>query len=165
MEHGYDVTFLSDAIGSDNPASYEAAVHLSYPLIANAVLEVDEFRAAVDSGTGIRVEPGDRVVGSDHGEIGEVKEVVEPASETAGYLFVARGRVFKRDTYIPFDAVVKKVGSTVFVNVPKLIVAKMPWDAPPSAADQQAKRGASAPDTKHLYGSRGPTGSSESPGS
>ncbi|MBW3593920.1 MAG: cysteine hydrolase, partial [Actinobacteria bacterium] len=28
MEHGYDVTFLSNAIGSDNPASYEAAIHL-----------------------------------------------------------------------------------------------------------------------------------------
>ncbi len=26
MERGYDVTFLSNAIGADNPAAYEAAI-------------------------------------------------------------------------------------------------------------------------------------------
>ncbi len=159
MERGYDVTFLADAIGSDNPASYEAAIHLNYPLIANAVLDVDEFCAAVNSDSRVRVERGDRVFGSDHGEIGEVEEVVEPGAGGVGYLFVPRGRVFKRDTYVPLDAVVKKVDRSVFVNIPKLIVAKMPWDARPSAADQQAKRGPSAPHANHLYGSRGPTAS------
>ncbi|MFN2470406.1 MAG: cysteine hydrolase family protein, partial [Gaiellaceae bacterium] len=157
MEHGYDVTFLSNAIGSDNPASYEAAIHLNYPLIANAVLEVEEFLAALQDAEGGSPEPGDRVRGSDHGEIGEVKEVVQPSAETAGYLLVPRGLVIERDTYIPLDAVVRKVGRDVFVNIPKLIVGKMPWDAPPSAADEEAKRGPRRGDVERLYRSREPS--------
>ena len=158
MEHGYDVTFLSDAIGADNPASYEAAIHLSYPLIANAVLEVEEFLAAIDGEQDERVAPGDRVLGSDHGEIGTVEEVVEPSAETPGYLLVPRGLLFDRDTYIPLDAVVKKVGRDAFVNIPKLVVGKMPWDAPPSAAEQEAKRGPRSSAVERLYRSRDPSG-------
>ncbi len=48
MEERYDVTFLSDAIGSESLPTYEAAIRLNYPLIANAVMEVDEFLAALD---------------------------------------------------------------------------------------------------------------------
>jgi ureidoacrylate peracid hydrolase len=157
MERGFDVTFLSDAIGADNPAAYEAAIHLTYPLIANAVLEVEEFLAAIDGEEGLPVEPGDRVRGSDHGEIGTVKDVVEPGAETAGYLLVPRGRVFERDTYIPLDAVVKKAGRDVFVNIPRLVVGKMPWDAPPSPAEQEAKRGPRSGDVGQLYRSRDPS--------
>ncbi len=157
MERGYDVTFLSNAIGADNPASYEAAIHLNYPLIANAVLEVEEFLAAIESPGVASPEPGDRVRGSDHGEIGEVKEVVQATSTTAGYLLVPRGLVFERDTYIPLDAVVKKIGRDVFVNIPKLIVGKMPWDVPPSAAEQKAKRGPRRGDVDRLYRSREPS--------
>ncbi|MDQ4129749.1 MAG: cysteine hydrolase [Actinomycetota bacterium] len=157
MEHGYDVTFLSDAIGADNPAAYEAAIHLTYPLIANAVLEAEEFLAALEGEEGVPVEPGDVVRGSDHGEIGEVKEVVEPSARTSGYLLVPRGRVFERDTYIPLDAVVKKAGRDLFVNIPKLVVGKMPWDAPPSPADQEAKRGPRSGEVERLYRSRDPS--------
>ena len=157
MEQGYDVTFLSDAIGADNLAAYEAAIHLNYPLIANAVLETEEFLAAIDGEEGMLVEPGDRVRGSDHGEIGTVRDFVEPSPQTSGYLLVPRGRVFERDTYIPLDAVVKKVGRDVFVNIPKLIVAKMPWDAPPSPADQEAKRGPRSGQVERLYRSRDPS--------
>ncbi len=159
VEHGYDVTFLSDAIGADNPASYEAAIHLSFPLIANAVLEVEEFLAALEDDGGAQPDPGDRVLGSDHGEIGEVQEVVQPSAETPGYLLVPRGFVFERDTYIPLDAVVKKVGRDVFVNIPKIVVGKMPWDAPPSAAEQDAKRGPSSGEIERLYRSRNPSAS------
>ncbi|MDP8911924.1 MAG: cysteine hydrolase [Actinomycetota bacterium] len=157
MEHGYDVTFLSNAIGADNPAAYEAAIHLNYPLIANAVLEVEEFLTALADDEGASPQVGDRVRGSDHGEIGEIKEVVEPDAETPGYLLVPRGLVFERDTYIPLDAVVKKAGREVFVNIPKLIVGKMPWDAPPSAAEQDAKRGPRSRDIERLYRSRDPS--------
>ena len=157
MERGYDVTFLSNAIGADNPAAYEAAIHLTYPLIANAVLEVGEFLAALDDQAGMPVVAGDRVFGSDHGEIGEVKDVVQPSSETAGYLLVPRGVVFESDTYIPLDAVVKKVGRDIFVNIPKLIVGKMPWGAPPSTAEQEAKRGPRAGEIERLYRSRNPS--------
>ncbi len=157
MEHGYDVTFLSDAIGADNPAAYEAAIHLNYPLIANAVLEAEEFLAAIDGEEGVSVEPGERVRGSDHGEIGTIKDVVAPSAETPGYLLVPRGRVFERDTYIPLDAIVKKAGGDVFVNIPKLIVEKMPWDAPPSPAEQEAKRGPRSGQVERLYRSRDPS--------
>jgi ureidoacrylate peracid hydrolase len=150
MEHGYDVTFLP---------SYEAAIHLTYPLIANAVLEVEDFLAALADDEGGSPEPGDRVRGSDHGEIGEVKEVVERSSDPGGYLLVPRGRVFERDTYIPLDAVVKKVGRDVFVNIPKLIVGKMPWDEPPSAAEQETKRGPRRDEVERLYRSRDPSSS------
>ncbi len=157
MERGYDVTFLSNAIGADNPASYEAAIHLNYPLIANAVLEVEEFLAGLDDQAGAPPAAGDRVLGSDHGEIGEVKEVVEPAEDVAAHLVVARGAIFERETYIPLDAVVRRVGRDVFVNIPKLVVQKMPWDAPPSAAEDEAKRGPRAPEVDRLYGSRDPS--------
>ncbi len=159
MEHGYDVTFLSNAIGADNPAAYEAAIHLNYPLIANAVLEVEEFLAALanDDGEDRAPMPGDRVRGSDHGEIGEVKKVVQPSSETIGYLLVPRGLVLKHDTYVPLDAVVKKIGCDVFVNIPKLIVGTMPWDAPPTAAEQAAKRGPRRGDVTKLYRSHDPS--------
>ncbi|MDQ3700245.1 MAG: cysteine hydrolase, partial [Chloroflexota bacterium] len=65
MEEGYDVTFLADAIGAESVPGYEASVHLSYPLIANAVLDVDEFLAAVDATLQetVRVRPGDTVRG------------------------------------------------------------------------------------------------------
>ncbi len=156
-EHGYDVTFLSDAIGAENLPAYEASIHVNYPLIANAVLEVDEFLMALDAGDGRdRVEVGDRVVGSDRGEIGEVEEVVEASGDTPGYLLVPRG-LFSRDTYIPLDAVVKKIGRDVVVNVPKLVVGKMPWGERPSAAEQEAKHGPRASDVARLYGSRGPS--------
>ena len=100
---------------------------------------------------------GDRVLGSDHGEIGEVKEVVQHSADTAGYLLVPRGLVFERVTYIPLDVVVKKVGRDVFVNIPKLVVTKMPWDGPPSAVDADAKRGPRAREVERLYGSRNPS--------
>lgn len=49
MEHGYDITFLRDAIGADTLAAYEASIRLNYPLIGNGVLDVAEFFAAVDA--------------------------------------------------------------------------------------------------------------------
>ncbi len=114
MEKGYDVTFLSDAIGASAVPAYEAAIRLNYPLIANAVMTVDEFLAAVNSsGTErIAVQVGDTVRGSDHGEIGTVDKIVEATEETEGYLLVPRGMIFKTDTYIPLDAVVRLTGSS-----------------------------------------------------
>lgn len=74
-EEGYDVTFLSNAIGSESVPSYEAAVHLSYPMIGNAVLEVEDFLAAVEASGATRtsIQVGDTVRGSDHLEIGTVE--------------------------------------------------------------------------------------------
>jgi len=159
MEAGFDVTFLSDAIGAASIPEYEAAIRLNFPLIANAVITVDEFLAAVAPSTavGAHVQPGDSVRGSDHGEIGTVDEVVEATEETEGYLLVPRGLIFKSDTYIPLDAVVKRSGTNVFINIPKLVVGTMPWEAPPSRADRQAKRGPRASEVEKLYRSHSPS--------
>ena len=159
MEEGYDVTFLSDAIAADNLAAYEAAIRVNYPLIANAVMEVEEFLAAVDNraDTSVTAQPGDTVLGSDHGEIGTVEEVVEASEEMDAYILVKRGLILKQDTYIPLDAVVKRAGTEVFINVPKLVMGKMPWNAPPSRSDRQVKFGPRLEGVEDLYGSRSPS--------
>ncbi|MBW3624334.1 MAG: cysteine hydrolase [Armatimonadetes bacterium] len=159
MEEGYDVTFLSDAIGAATVPEYEASIHLNFPLIANAVLTVDEFLAAVQSSTSdsIDVQPGDTVRGSDHGEIGTVAEVAEATEETESYLLVRRGLILKSDTFIPLDAVVKRSGTDVFINIPKLIFAEMPWGEPPTRTDRRAKHGPPAMEVGNLYGSRSPS--------
>lgn len=158
-EAGYDVTFLWDAIGAENVPSYEAAVNLDFPLIANAVMRVEEFLAAIGGPAdgAARVEAGDTVRGSDHLEIGTVEKVVPATDETEAYLLVPRGVIFEKDTYIPLDAVVKRAGTDVFVNVPKLVVGEMPWAAPPARAEQRAKYGPPAREVGKLYRSRSPT--------
>jgi ureidoacrylate peracid hydrolase len=160
MERGYDVTYLSDAIGASTIAAYEAAVHLNFPLIANAVITTAEFLKAIDEPSATRsteVQVGDTVRGSDHLEIGEVARVVAPDAETDGYLLVRRGALFKHDTYIPLDAVTRRSGTVVFINVPRLFVGKMAWDAPPSPATWKDKLGRSAAAVARLYGSYSPT--------
>lgn len=166
-EAGYDVTFLSDAIGSENEPSYQAAVRVNYPLIANVVMKVDEFIAALGSPSGgtEQVQPGDTVHGSDHMKIGEVEEVVARTDETEGYLLVPRGVIFEKDTFIPLDAVVRRAGTDVFVNVPKLVVGKMPWDEPPTHSTQRAKYGLPAGQSGKLYRSRSPSAQERSPAS
>ncbi len=160
MEAGFDVTFLSDAIGASSIPEYEASIRLNYPLIANAVITVDEFLAAIRASAAGRVEvqPGDAVRGSDHGEIGTVDKVALATAETEGYLLVPRGLIFKTDTYIPLDAVVKRSGTDVFINIPKLVVGTMPWGEPPSRTDRRAKQGPRAAEVDKLYGSRSPSG-------
>lgn len=156
MEHGYDVTFVKDAIGADSLPAYEASVHLNYPLIANAVVTVDDFLEAVQP-SGDPVQPGDTVFGSDRGEIGTVEKVVARSDESDGYLVVPRGVIFEKDTFIPLDAVVKRAGQQVFINVPKLIVGKMPWAEPPSREERAGKMGPPADEVERLYGSRSPS--------
>ncbi|MEX0721572.1 MAG: isochorismatase family cysteine hydrolase [Balneolaceae bacterium] len=159
MEAGYDVTFLSDAIGAASIPEYEAAIRLNFPLISNAVITVDEFLSAVDSSTAgqINVQPGDSVRGSDHGEIGTVEKVVEANEDTEGYVLVPRGMIFHTDTYIPLDAVVKRSGTNIFINIPKLVVGEMPWNEPPSRANRHSMLGPRDTDVKELYGSRSPS--------
>ncbi len=163
MEVGYDVTFLSDAIGAATVPEYEASIHLNYPLIANAVLSVDEFLAAVVADEArtlpapAGVQPGDTVRGSDHGQIGTVEKVVEATEETEGYLLVPRGLILKTDTYIPLDAVLRRSGTDVFINIPKLILAHLPWDKPPTRAERRAKQGPPAAEVDKMYGSHSPS--------
>lgn len=156
-EHGYDVTFIWDAIGAESLPAYEASIRVNYPLIANGVMSVDEFLEAVAGQSRLAVQAGDTVRGSDHGEIGTV-ERVESAGEAGGFLVVPRGIVFGKDIYIPLDAVVKRSGTTVFINVPKLVVGYMPWSEPPTAEAQRAKRGPRRSEVEQLYGSRSPSG-------
>lgn len=160
VERGFDVTYLSDAIGSEDMPSYEAAIRINYPLLSNAVISVDEFFQAFDEvapdASGVQV--GDTVRGSDHGDIGTVKEVLPGDGEHESCLLVPRGLIFTTDTYVPMDAVVRRSGIDVFVNVPKLVAGKMPWDRPPNRADRAEKNGAPAASVEKLYGSFEPTG-------
>ena len=167
MEAGFDVTFLSDAIGAAGIPAYEAAIRVNYPLVANAIMTVDEFLAAVGASTGgpIDVQPGDTVLGSDHGEIGTIDEVVQATEETEGYLLVPRGMIFQTDTYIPLDAVVRRSSTNVFINIPKLVVGVMPWTEPPSRTDRRAKLGPLEAEVDKLYRSRAPSALVRSAGS
>jgi nicotinamidase-related amidase len=158
-EHGYDVTFLADAIGSESVPSWEAAVRVDFPLISNGVLKVDDFLAALAGGDeGAQVRVGDSIRGSDHFEIGTVEEVVAASDTHEAYMRVPRGLIFEKETYIPLDAVVRRAGDTVFINIPKLVVGKMPWGEPPSRAERREKNGPAAANVERLYGSRSPSG-------
>jgi nicotinamidase-related amidase len=163
-EEGYDVTFLSDAIGSEDIPSYEASIRVNYPLIANGVMTVDEFLAAVESSAAgnSQVQSGDTVRGSDDGEIGTVKEIVHGSGETEGYLLVPQGMIFTTNTYIPLSAVIKRSGTNVYINLPSLVVASMPWSEPPSHSETKAKFGPPEASVEKLYGSYEPTVSNKS---
>lgn len=166
MEEGYDVTFLSDAIGSDSIPSYEAAVTLSFPFIGNAVMEVEEFLAAVDASLaapGLAVRVGDTVKGSDHLEIGTVEEVVGASDAHEPHLRVSRGVVFGTETYVPLDAVVRCAAGVAFVNMPRLLVTKMPWSQPPTWTERQRKLGPAVAEVEKLYRSRSPSSQRNSP--
>lgn len=158
MEHGYDVTFLSNAIGAENLPAYEASIHVNYPLIANAVMEVDDFLAAVStSGDSRRVHVGEVVRGSDNSKIGTVEKFIEETDDTESYMVVPKGIIFQEDLYIPMDAVVKRSDGTVFINVPKLVVSKMGWSAVPARSERQARRGPDKSSLDKLYSSRSPS--------
>ena len=158
-EHGYHVTFLSDAIGAENVPAYEASIRINYPLIANAVMKVDDFLMALDGGTfgSTEVQEGDTVYGSDHGEIGKVDSVIAAREGAVAHFVVPRGIIVDRDLYIPLDAVVNRVGESVYINVPKLVVGKMEWSEAPSSEGQRAKAGAPAASVDRLYRSSDPT--------
>jgi len=152
-EAGYDVTVLYDAMGSESLPSYEASVHLNFPLIANGIMKVSDFLAAVDESDADRgsVKKGDVVRGSDHGKIGEIEEVVQASGEHEAYMLVPRGLVFEKDTYIPLDAVVRRAGGEIFINIPKLVVGKMPWSEKPTRAGRAEKVGTAAASVEKLY--------------
>ncbi|MEX0647484.1 MAG: isochorismatase family cysteine hydrolase [Balneolaceae bacterium] len=158
MEAGYDVTYLSDAIGAAGVPAYEAAIRTNFPLISNAVITVDEFLSAVDNSTAGHndVKPGDSVRGSDHGEIGSVENVVKANEEHDGYLLVPRS-IFQKDLFIPLDAVVKRTDSTVFINIPKMVVGEAFWNEPPSRGDQKTKMGPRNDEIKGFYGAHFPS--------
>jgi len=160
-ELGYDVTFLSDAIGAESLPAYDAAIHVNFPLIANSVLEVDEFLgsiAATAGGAEQGVQPGDTVYGSDRGQIGTVDQVVPATDGVPGYVVVQRGVIFEKELFIPMDAVTHRAGTSTFVNVPKLVVAKLPWDQRPTAEATKSKCGPAAAEIGALYRTHGPTG-------
>jgi ureidoacrylate peracid hydrolase len=157
-ELGYDVTFLSDAIGAESLPAYEASVHVNYPLIGNAVMEVDDFLAGIGLGAGDQVAVGDTVYGSDQGKIGSVERVVAAGGGAPAHMVVPRGLIRDKDTFIPLDAVTHRIEDRVFVNVPKLVIGKLPWDEPPTAESARAKLGPPAADVAALYRTYAPSG-------
>lgn len=158
MEKGYDVTFISDAIGAAGVMEYEAAININFPLISNAVIKTEDFLAAIEGGNAatLQIEEGDTVRGSDGGELGTVKEVQQGIDGT-GYMLVPMGMIFKDDTYIPMDAVIKRAGTDVFINLPKMVAGKMPWNEPPTNEGVKEKQGQPAAQVDKLYQSFAPT--------
>lgn len=159
-ELGYDVTFLSDAIGAESLPAYEASIHVNFPLIGNAVIEVDDFLAAIAPPVSAAdaVEVGDTVYGSDRGKIGSVKEIVPAAGGVPGYFVVPRGVVVDKDTFIPLDAVSHRAEDRVYINVPKLVIGKLRWTERPTAEAARAKLSDPAAQVAALYRSYTPTG-------
>lgn len=159
-ERGYDVTYLSDAIGAENMMAYEASIRVNYPLVGNAVMQVGEFIAALEGAAGsVGVMPGDAVIGSDRGKIGTVDEVHMQASGGVPYLSVSAGPLgIKGQLHIPLEAVVQRSGTDVFVNIPKLVAGKMPWHEAPTLQAYRDKQGPAEDSVAALYGSAGPTG-------
>jgi ureidoacrylate peracid hydrolase len=161
VENGYDVTYLSDAIGSENMPSYEAAIRVNFPMFGNAVITVSEFLAAVDASRQrqMAIQPGDKVIGSDHGELGTVAEVIAADKEIDAHIKVSTG-VLRSDLYIPLDAVVHRGDGVIYINIPKLVASKMSWNEPPTRDGQAQKRGPRREQVDALYRSYSPSGSS-----
>jgi hypothetical protein len=86
----------------------------------------------------------------------DVAEVVDAAPDRPGYVLVERG-IFRSDTYVPLDAVVKVSEGKAFVNIPELMVGKMPWDEAPTAAARLEKVGPEGSSVDALYGTIAPT--------
>lgn len=141
-ERGYDVTFVRDAIGAENLPAYEASIRINFPLIGNAVLDTEDLLTAI--GPDRLPNEGDDAYASDQLKLGSIAEVVGDEADRPGYILVKKG-VFNRNTYIPLDAVVKVSEGKAFVNVPKLVVGKMPWDEPPTVESRRAKIGPAPP--------------------
>jgi ureidoacrylate peracid hydrolase len=160
VEHGYDVTYLSDAIGAENMVAYEASIRVNYPLLANAVMKVDEFVAVLEgAGRPTAIAQGDTVIGSDRGKIGTVDEVHAAQPGEVPYFTVSTGVLgIGSKLHIPLETVVQRSGSEVFINIPKLVAGKMPWHEPPSAQGHRDKLGPPEDSVAALYGSAGPTG-------
>jgi ureidoacrylate peracid hydrolase len=158
-EAGYDVTYLYDAIGAESVPSCEAAVNLNYPLTGNTVIKAEEFLEAIGSRSiwNATVKMGDKVYGSDHLKIGNVSEIVEANSKNDACLIVKKGKFFNKRFYIPLDAVVRKIKTKVFINVPRAVISKMPWNEMPSIAKREDKRGKSSSTVGMLYRSRSPS--------
>ncbi len=153
-ERGYDVTFVRDATGAENLPAYEASLRVNFPLIGNAVMDTEDVLSAI--GPDRLPLPGDEAYASDQLKLGTIDRVVEDEGGRPGHVLVQRG-IFNRDTYIPLDAVVKVAEGKAFVNVPKLVVAKMPWDEPPASEEQREKVGPRRAQVERLYGSVAPT--------
>jgi hypothetical protein len=77
-------------------------------------------------------------------------------------LLVPQGMIFTTNTYIPLSAVIKRSGTNVYINVPSLVVASMPWSEPPSHSETKAKFGPPEASVEKLYGSYEPTVSNKS---
>jgi nicotinamidase-related amidase len=118
---------------------------------------------------------GDVVWGSDRFRIGRVEAVVPATAATAAHLVVRRqGRFidtvlelvqhsrlwrtgFKSRIYVPTDATTKTVEGNVIINVPRIVVRKMPWKQPPARTAQEAKYGPSPDEVETLYGTVAPS--------
>lgn len=158
VEAGYEVTFLTDAIAAESSGSYDAVVQSQMPIIGNGMLKVDEFLNWIDGdGSFDQIAKGDRVYSSDNADIGRIEEIVFPAEDVEPYLRVSGGLLGK-DVYVPFDAVVRRIGPYVYVNVLKSMIGHLGWESAPTRNGRRAKYGFAAATVKAPFGSVKPSG-------
>ncbi len=74
------------------------------------------------------VQPGWDVFDSTGEDIGDVVEV------GPGWMRVEKGKIFKKELYIPFSAITSSEGRAIWLNVSKGEVNDMGWDSPPSGS-------------------------------
>ena len=159
MELGYHVTYLRDAIGADNLAAYETATRVNFPLVANAVVDVDDFFDALDHPSELP-RKRDTVRSSDGLKIGSVRKVAASSDSSPGHLRVRKGRLLRRSFHVPLDALTVVGPGQVRINLPKLVIDKMPWGRPPTST-RAATVVPAASEIDRLYASTGPTGHSQ----
>jgi ureidoacrylate peracid hydrolase len=68
------------------------------------------------------------------------------------------GVILEKETFIPLDAATHRADGRVYINLPKLVVGKMPWTEPPSTEDLPKKYGTPRADVTRLYHGHEPTG-------
>lgn len=159
VEEGYEVTFLSDAIGAESQAGYDAAIHQEMPFVGGGLMKVGDFLNIVGSEDGLdMIAKGDQVYSSDNEDLGKIEELVMDGEE-GGYLKVSGG-LLGQTFYAPMDAVYRRMGPHVYINVPKSMVGNLGWDAAPTRSGQSAKFGLPAEHVKMPYRTYSPTGAS-----
>ncbi len=65
--------------------------------------------------------------------------------------------------FIPLDAIAHPAQDRAYINIPKLVVGKLPWNERPTGESTRAKMGPPTDEVHALYRSYAPTGTSNGP--
>lgn len=102
-------------------------VEVSLPPETLAAMQRPQSGAAGGQATEFPVEEGFQVEATD-GNVGEVGEVRRSGGGAESYLVVRKGLLFKSDVNIPFSAIDRVEGRTVYLNVEQQYIKLMEGD-------------------------------------